>query len=115
VSPLARVCSWCGRSLGASYEGEGETHGICPTCLAEALRERQEALSYARRFFWWGTLGALLSLSPHRRWDRPGGLPAVAGGQVMSRERSRCIGVGRSGCATGFNASPPLSACEGRG
>ena len=39
---LKRLCAWCNVSLGADKAGDGvdgETHGICPECMARELKE----------------------------------------------------------------------------
>ena len=35
---LKHICAWCTRVMKTT-PGEGETHGICPECLAKELEK----------------------------------------------------------------------------
>ena len=32
---LKRICAWCKVTMGYKERGDGETHGICDTCLTK--------------------------------------------------------------------------------
>ena len=35
------ICAWCKEIIGES-DGEGETHGICPTCYDKEIAKLRE-------------------------------------------------------------------------
>jgi hypothetical protein len=37
--PKRKICAWCGKDLGPAFRVSNHTHGICPECLAETIRE----------------------------------------------------------------------------
>jgi hypothetical protein len=42
------TCYGCGKNMG-SHSGEGETHGLCPSCHKAAMEEARQAAAEHRR------------------------------------------------------------------
>lgn len=39
---LKRICAYCGKDMGTKPSPEtGETHGMCPECLAAHIKKRE--------------------------------------------------------------------------